>query len=65
MYSTHPGYVPRSHALRIVCTALVMLGFACVGGYVLNDAIEGWNQGALNISGRSGRVITATRAGGR
>jgi hypothetical protein len=62
MYSPRPGYVARSHWLRIVCSAVVMLGFACGGAYVLNYAIEGWNQGAISIT-KGGRVSTATRAG--
>lgn len=63
MYSPRPGYVPSSYWLPLFCLALVTLGFAYVGGYLLNYAIEAWNQGAVSISGRSGRVHTPTRAG--
>ncbi|MGC1174148.1 hypothetical protein [Polaromonas sp.] len=63
MYSPRPGYVPRSRILRLVWLSLFTLCLAGFGAYVLNYAIEGWNQGAISISGRSGRVHIATRAG--
>jgi hypothetical protein len=63
MYSPRPGFVPRSRVPRVVGLALFTLCLAGLGAYVLNYTIEGWNQGAISISGRSGRTYIATRAG--
>lgn len=63
MYSPRPGFVPRSRLLRVLGLALFTLCLAGLGAYVLHYAIEGWNRGAINISGRTGRVHIATRAG--
>jgi hypothetical protein len=37
--------------------------FAYGGGYLLNYAIDGWDQGTISITGKSGRIHTSTRTG--
>lgn len=63
MHSPRPGFIPRSRVVRLVGLALFTLCLTGLGAYVLNYAIEGWNQGTISIRGKSGRINTAMRAG--